>query len=389
MPRPAETWLLPDGVQDILPAEAARLESLRRRLLDLFAVWGYELVFPPLMEYLESLLTGSGHDLDLMTFKITDQLSGRLMGVRADITPQVARLDAHCLPRPHAARYCYAGTVLNTRPQSLEASRSPIQIGAELYGHSGVDADIEVLRLMLDMLEAAGVRDLHLDLGHVAIFRELAVAAGLDRATESRLFDIYQRKSLPELQDLLPQLPHSSWFEALGRLSGEPDLLTTAAELLVNAPVPVRNALDDLQAVVLALQASHPGIRLSLDLSELRGYHYHTGLVFAAYVSDSATEIAKGGRYDHIGEAFGRARPATGFSADLKTLLTHAAVPEMPRRILAPAGGSAALQDAIRQLRGSGHIVIQALPGDGATAAGLGCTAMLVEQGGQWRVASL
>lgn len=389
MPRPAETWLLPDGVQDILPAEAARLESLRRRLLDLFAVWGYELVFPPLMEYLESLLTGSGHDLDLMTFKITDQLSGRLMGVRADITPQVARLDAHCLPRPHAARYCYAGTVLNTRPQSLEASRSPIQIGAELYGHTGVDADIEILRLMLDMLSASGVADLHLDLGHVAIFRELALAAGLSNATESRLFDIYQRKSLPELQDLLPQLPHREWFAALGYLSGDVAVLDEAVQLLAGAPVKVTQALDELRGVAAALQASHPEVRLSLDLSELRGYHYHTGLVFAAYVSDSATEIAKGGRYDHIGEAFGRARPATGFSADLKTLLAYAAAPEMPQRVLAPAGHDLCLREAVRDLRAAGNIVIQALPGDAATAADLGCTAMLAEQGGQWRVETL
>ncbi|RZU47032.1 ATP phosphoribosyltransferase regulatory subunit [Fluviicoccus keumensis] len=384
MPRPAETWLLPDGVQDVLPAEAARLESLRRRLLDLFAVWGYELVFPPLMEYLESLLTGSGHDLDLMTFKITDQLSGRLMGVRADITPQVARLDAHCLPRPHAARYCYSGTVLNTRPQSLEASRSPIQIGAELYGHAGVDADIEILRLMLDMLDASGVREVHLDLGHVAIFRELAVAAGLSPETEARLFDIYQRKSLPELQDLLPQLPHGEWFAALGALSGDASVVEDAVKRLAGVPSAVSQALADLHAVIAALRDSHPQVRLSLDLSELRGYHYHTGLVFAAYVSNSATEIAKGGRYDRIGEAFGRARPATGFSADLKALLAHADAPELPQRIHAPAGHGAALRDAIRHLRASGNIVIQALPGDAAQPADLGCTAVLTEQDGQW-----
>lgn len=386
MPRPAETWLLPDGVQDILPAGAARLESLRRRLLDLFKVHGYELVMPPLMEYLESLLTGSGHDLDLMTFKITDQLSGRLMGVRADITPQVARLDAHCLPSPHAARYCYAGTVLNTRPQSLEASRNPVQIGAELYGHAGVAADIEVLRLMLDMLAASGIAEPHLDLGHVGIFRQLARAAGLDAHTESRLFDIYQRKSLPELQALAADLPKADWFAALGELSGDTGVLAVAAERLDDAPASVRQALADLSAVVGAIRVSHPAVRLSVDLSELRGYHYHTGLVFAAYVSDSATEIAKGGRYDHIGEAFGRARPATGFSADLKSLLAHATAPEPVRRVLAPAGTESGLLAAIAGLRAAGTVVVQALPGDQAAAADLGCNAVLAGQGDVWRV---
>jgi len=202
----AETWLLPDGIQDVLPHDALRLEALRRRLLDLFSSWGYELVFPPLVEYIESLLTGSSHDLDLMTFKITDQLTGRLMGIRADITPQVARLDAHCLPREHTARYCYSSIVLNTMPQALSTCRAPIQIGAELYGYAGVAADLEIIRLMLTTLQQAGLKKIHLDLGHVAIFRELAQAAKLSDLLEHQLFDIYQRKSLPELTALLLSL---------------------------------------------------------------------------------------------------------------------------------------------------------------------------------------
>ena len=292
----AETWLLPDGIQDVLPHDALRLEALRRRLLDLFSSWGYELVFPPLVEYIESLLTGSSHDLDLMTFKITDQLTGRLMGVRADITPQVARLDAHCLPHEHTARYCYSGTILTTLPQGLSTSRAPIQIGAELYGCAGVAADIEIIRLMLTTLLQAGVPQIHLDLGHVAVFRELAKAAQLSVEQESQLFDIYQRKSLPELQALGSQLPQAEWFVALGQLSGGVQVIEQAQLAFANAPDKVKQALADIQTIVQALQGFADNVSISVDLSELRGYHYHTGLVFAAYTAHSAAEIAKGGR---------------------------------------------------------------------------------------------
>lgn len=385
----AETWLLPDGVQDVLPQDAIRLEKLRRRLLDMFAAWGYELVFTPLMEYVDSLLTGSSHDLDLMTFKITDQLTGRLMGVRADLTPQVARLDAHCLPREHTARYCYCGTVLNTLPQGLSTGRTPIQIGAEVYGYQGVAADLEVIRLMLTTLTAAGATAIHLDLGHVTVFRELAKAAGLSAELEAQLFDIYQRKSIPELNDLLPQLPRSEWFAALGQLSGQITVLAQADILLADAPTAVHCALNDLQQVVHALQLSHPHVAVSVDLSELRGYHYHTGLVFAAYTPQSASELAKGGRYDHIGEAFGRARPATGFSADLKSLVNFFEDDSGIVKIFAPAHDDCALAVLVAQLRAEGRIVIQALTGDRSTMADLGCQQQLVLGQQGWQIVQI
>ncbi|HRH91801.1 MAG TPA: ATP phosphoribosyltransferase regulatory subunit [Agitococcus sp.] len=385
----AETWLLPDGIQDVLPKDAIRLEALRRRLLDLYQSWGYELVFPPLVEYLESLLTGSSHDLELMTCKITDQLTGRLMGVRADITPQVARLDAHCLPHEHTARYCYSGTILTTLPQGLSTSRAPIQIGAELYGCAGVAADIEIIRLMLTTLLQAGVPQIHLDLGHVAVFRELAKAAQLSVEQESQLFDIYQRKSLPVLQALSSQLPQAEWFVALGQLSGGIQVIEQAQQAFANAPDNVKQALTDMQTIVQALQGFADNVSISVDLSELRGYHYHTGLVFAAYTAHSAAEIAKGGRYDCIGEAFGRARPATGFSADLKTLVSFVEQVAATRKIFAPAIDDNSLQIMMTQLRYQGHIVIQALTDDRSTAQQLGCTQQLVLRQQTWQVEDL
>ncbi len=388
MSRPVDTWLLPEGVADVLPAEALRLEALRRRLLDRFAASGYQLVFPPLMEYLDSLLTGSGHDLDLMTFKITDQLSGRMMGVRADITPQVARLDAHSLPVDGPARYCYAGTTLNTRPAALAASRCPVQIGAELYGYAGVAGDIEVLRLMLDMLAMAGCETLQLDLGHVTIFRELARLAGVAGADEAALFDIFQRKAVADLRDFLAArtVPAAlaGKLQGLLTLAGDRSVLAAAAALLAGVSPQIDAALAALATVADAVTASHAGVSLYFDLTELRGYHYHTGLVFAAYAPGARAELAKGGRYDAVGEAFGRARPATGFSADLKTLLDFYKGHEPASVIFAPAGEDAALRAAIAELRAKGERVLQALPDDGSTAAALGCARELVFKDGRW-----
>lgn len=390
MVKPVDAWLLPDGVADVLPAEAVRLEALRRRLLDRFASWGYALVFPPLMEYLDSLLTGSGRDLEDLTFKITDQLSGRLMGVRADMTPQVARLDAHCLPVAGPARYCYAGTLLQTRPTGLSASRCPVQIGAELYGHAGVESDIEVIRLMLDALTLAGARDIHLDLGHVGIFRALAAAAGLDADAEGRLQDILARKSLPEWAAELPQLTAvTAALQPLPTLCGDISVLARAAAVWAVAPAAVQQALSDLQSVVTALQASHPQVTLYVDLGELRGYHYHTGLVFAAYVPGQRSEVAKGGRYDHVGEAFGRARPATGFSADLKQWLDFDATPLPARGILAPSGDDAALRAAVAAARASGERVVQQLPGVSLDGIAAGCDRELIFEAGCWQARPL
>lgn len=388
MSRSVDTWLLPEGVADVLPAEATRLEALRRRLLDRFDAWGYQLVFPPLMEYLDSLLTGSGHDLDLMTFKITDQLTGRMMGVRADITPQVARLDAHSLPVDGPARYCYAGTTLNTRPAALAASRCPVQIGAELYGYAGVAGDIEILRLMLEALAIAGCDDIQLDLGHVSIFRELARLAGIAGADESALFDIFQRKAVADLRDFLAArhiaADVAARFEGLLKLAGDISVLAAAKKLLAGLSPDIDAALAALATVAEAMQASHPGVSLYFDLTELRGYHYHTGLVFAAYARGARAELAKGGRYDAVGEAFGRSRPATGFSADLKTLLAFVAASDDRSAVLAPAGDDAALRAAIAALRAAGERVVQALPGEATTAAAAGCDRELRLQNGVW-----
>lgn len=391
MRNPLNTWLLPDGVADVLPAEAHRLEALRRQLLDQFSAWGYELVFPPLMEHLDSLLTGSGHDLDLMTFKITDQLSGRLMGVRADITPQVARLDAHVIPVEGTARYCYAGTTLNTRPSGLAASRCPIQIGAELFGHGGVESDIEILRLMLDTLQISGARHIHLDVGHVGLFRALAEAATLSATDETLLFDIYQRKAKAELDALLAEraFPEATQKALLGliNLSGSADVLAQAKALLLPHFDAAAQALNDLEAVASALKASHPDTTLYFDLTELRGYHYHTGLVFAAYTPGVRNEIAKGGRYDHVGEAFGRSRPATGFSVDLKSLLQFTDVLKVPAAVLAPAGDAPELRAAMAALRADGVRVVQALPGETVAPAGVDRELSLLD--GQWQVRAL
>lgn len=389
MVKPVDAWLLPDGVTDVLPAEAARLESLRRQLLDHFARWGYALVLPPLMEYLESLLSGSGRDLADLTFKITDQLSGRLMGVRADTTPQVARLDAHCLPSQGPARYCYAGTVLHTRPVGISASRCPVQIGAELYGHAGVESDIEIIRLLLDTLAIAGARDLHLDLGHVGVFRALAAAAELDGDTEASLRDMLMRKSLPEWREAIPArvaAEHQATLLPLPSLAGDVSVLLAAKALWADAPAAVAQALADLQAVTTALQQSHPHVVLTLDLGEVRGYHYHTGLVFSVYAPGHAREVAKGGRYDHVGEAFGRARPATGFSADLKQLLAFSAATPAAQGILAPAGDESALREAITQARGHGQRVVQQLPGALLSATEAGCDREFYCADASWQV---
>lgn len=369
MVKPVDAWLLPDGVADVLPVEAARLEALRRRLLDHFNTWGYDLVFPPLMEFLESLLTGSGRDLADLTFKITDQLSGRLMGVRADMTPQVARLDAHCIPNTGVARYCYAGSLLQTRPSGLSASRCPVQIGAELYGHAGVDSDIEVVQLMLSSLQLAGATDVCLDIGHVGLFRALVEVAQLPADIEAELHELLRRKALPAWQTRVPELVEAPALRAvllqLPMLAGDLTVLDHPVLAQPGLPAAVSAALAELRALALAVSVHQPSVSVHVDLGELRGYHYHTGLVFAAYVPGVAVEVAKGGRYDHVGEAFGRARPATGFSADLKQWLDLVEGHPMTVAdlIVAPAGREPALQAAIAALRATGERVVQALPG--------------------------
>ncbi|AHE97486.1 ATP phosphoribosyltransferase regulatory subunit [Thioalkalivibrio paradoxus] len=365
-------WLLPDGLEEALPAAARRLEHLRRAILDQFDVWGYDLVMPPLAEYLDSLLIGTGRELDLQTFKLTDQLTGKLMGVRADLTPQVARIDAHRLREPGTTRLCYVGTVLRTRADEWSGSRSPLQAGAELFGHDGLDSDVEIIRLMLATLERCGVREPSIDLGHVDIYRSLARMAALDPARESRFFEMLQRKAVPEIEQALAEwgldAEVARQLRALVDLNGGAEVLTEARAVLASAPVQVSAALEHLAAVIERLHAAQPGLDIHVDLGELRGYSYHTGLVFAAFVPGSGQEIARGGRYNHIGRVFGRARAATGFSTDLKQLIRLAPVPADRARdcVLAPAQGDAGLEAAIEELRARGVRVRRLLAGEAA-----------------------
>jgi ATP phosphoribosyltransferase regulatory subunit len=309
-------WVLPEYVEDILPAEAMRIERLRRSMLDLFFQNRYELVMPPLLEYMDSLLTGTGHDLELRTFKVVDQISGRTMGVRADITPQVARIDAHLLNRRGEARLCYCGSVLHTRPASPGATREPIQIGAELYGAPGADADVEIQRLLCAALKLGKLKDVRLDVGHVAVFRAIAHAARVPAELEAELFEALQKKDRPALRGLSKKLAPASRkaLELLPELYGGAEVLD-AAQKKLPALKEIGQALKTLRALARACP-----VPISFDLAELRGYHYHSGVVFDAYCKGVTGPVARGGRYDHVGKAFGRARPATGFSIDLRSV---------------------------------------------------------------------
>ena len=360
----ADRWLLPDGVDELLPDAAWRVEHMRRQLLDLFRVWGYELVMPSLVEYTESLLIGLGSDADVSSFKVVDEISGRLMAIRSDITPQVARIDAHSLQRDGFVRLCYADSVLHTRPKSLLASRSPIQIGAEFYGEPGVAADIEILCLMLETLKAAGLPAVCLDLGHVGIFKTLARQAGIDKPGEIGLFDAFQRKAAGEIEALVEVAIQdrglAELMVALSRLSGDSSILTQAREALRSAPASVLADIDHLEQVAAEVRRRHPSVQCFFDLSELRGYHYHTGLVFAAYTPGHGQAIANGGRYDDIGKVFGRSRPATGFSTELKTLAELGRDPPRPEigSVFAPYSDDLELWGFVQKLRQGGEIVV-------------------------------
>jgi ATP phosphoribosyltransferase regulatory subunit len=379
-------WLLPEYLADALPTEAARIERQRRAVLDLFRVHGYELVMPPLIEYLDSLLTGSGQDLRLRTFKLVDQVSGRTLGVRADITPQVARIDAHLLNRQGLTRLCYCDSVLHTMPASISASREPIQIGAELYGHEGHEADLEVLRLMAAALTAAGAPASRIDLGHVGIFRALAEAAGLSADQLDVALSLLQTKDVPGLEDFCAGLAeqYRAAFLLLPTLYGGAEVLDQAAAALP-ALAPITAALADLRKLAAAM----PELPLSFDLSDLRGYHYHNGVVFAAYHPGAASAVALGGRYDGAGKDFGRARAATGFSMDLRVVAEIVGGDDQVSAVLAPyAGQDAVLASAIAKLRNAGEVVVELLPGQGAPE-GPRCDRRLVAVGQQWTVEAI
>ena len=385
----SETWLLPDGVADVLPEQAQVIETLRRDALDFLASRGYQLVYTPFIEYIESLssLSESNQDLDLATFKVIDQLSGRLLGVRADMTPQVARIDAHVHPVHGVARYCYAGTVLHTKPQGFNTTRAPLQLGAELFGSDSIDADVEMIDVMLGLLKKADfAQGIHLDLGHVGLFRSLVKHAGLNKATERRLSDLYQRKALPELAEFTQDLNFGQDFYALGRYASDLEQLQANLSAEVFEDAAFKHAFDALSSTKAAIQARWPELHIGIDVVELRSYHYHTGLMYAVYAPNRAAPLAQGGRYDGIGEHFGRARPATGFSCDLYALC--AGQFQQVSVVVAPKGTDAALLNAIENSRAQGLSVVQLLGQDDLTSVPA-ATHQLVCVEGQWQVQSI
>lgn len=383
-----DRWQLPDGVEEVLPAQAAAAERLRRQVLDLYRSWGYQLVIPPLVEFTESLLIGLGADLDLLTFKMTDQLSGRTLGLRADITPQVARIDAHSLAESGVTRLCYAGSILHTRPKTATGSRSPIQLGAELYGDSSLAADVEIIRLMLATLETAGLDDITLDLGHVGVYGAVLAAADLDAEHEATVFDALQRKSLPDLELALADVDAETrrLLISLVDLHGDESVLTRARELLAEQVPEALAGIDALQDVAADIRRQRPDVALYFDLTELRGYHYHTGMVFAAYVPGHGQALANGGRYNDVGKVFGRARPATGFATDLKALMALLPTEASTNNAISmPDIDDPALQARVDELRAAGEIVINCL----STEPDSRCDRHLVEHEGEWLVQPL
>ncbi|MDH3389692.1 MAG: ATP phosphoribosyltransferase regulatory subunit [Gammaproteobacteria bacterium] len=386
-------WLLPDGVQETLPPDALAVESLRHEILDIFHRWGYDLVMPAMIEYMDSLLTGTAHSLDTRTFALVDQLSGKQMGVRSDMTPQVARIDAHLLAddaRHHrVTRLCYCGHLLHAIGDGINSSRTPLQIGAEIFGSDAIGADVEVVSLMVATLHAVGLKDMSLDIGHVGIFRSLVKNTGLDHEQENRLFDMLQRKSIPDLQVYLQQLPlddhQREQFYQLALLNGDASVIDEARRLYSDATDDLFTTLDAMASVVRSLQQKYPDTLIHCDLSELRGYSYHTGLVFAAFLPGQGREIARGGRYDDVGKVFGNARPATGFSADLLNLYQlRGLTGQIQSGILAPDHDDPALAGLIERLRAEGERVVIDLTRGRGKAADQQCDREAVLEQGTW-----
>lgn len=379
-------WLLPENIADVLPSEARKIEELRRSLLDNFRSYGYELVMPPMLEYLESLLTGTGQDMDLRIFKLVDQLSGRTMGVRADMTTQVARIDAHLLNRSSVTRLCYAGSVLHTRPSGFHATREPLQIGAEIYGHGGLEADAEVQELVLASLALACISEVRLDLCHVGVLRALIAGDEKAQRREAELFVLLEAKDLPGLREATRDFDSVTRdaLLALPGLYGDASTIARARQLLPKA-AGITTALDELEQLIT--QASTASV--TVDLADLRGYHYHSGVMFAAYVPGLPNAVARGGRYDHVGEAFGRARPATGFSMDLRELARLMPSATRTRAIRAPWGVDQALRRKLGELRSAGEVVIQTLPGHENDQDEFDCDRAVVFENGNWILKTL
>ena len=382
-------WLLPEYIQDMLPEEAWRIEAMRSQVIELLRLSGYQLVAPPLLEYAESLLINDSQDMDVRTFKLVDQLSGRTMALRADITPQVARIDAHLLNCQGVTRLCYAGSVLHTQPVGLMRTREPLQIGAELYGHGGLESDLEVQRLMLQALALIGVDGVHLDLGHVGVFRALVKRAAIGAELEAALFAALQLKDVPVLHDLVAGLPDDAQASllALTQLYGSAEEVLQKAHKVLPDCAEIRAALNELKQAAAHLQPL--AMSIGIDLAELRGYHYHSGMVFAAYHAGSHDAIALGGRYDDLGKSFGRARPATGFSMDLRQLFGLLPYVVQPKGILAPYSNDAALHESIALLRSQGHAVVVDLLGNASFRSELNCDRELILRNSAWVVVTL
>ncbi len=379
-------WLLPENIADVLPSEARKIEELRRALLDNFRLYGYELVMPPMLEYLESLLTAAGRDMDLRIFKLVDQLSGRTMGVRADMTTQVARIDAHLLNRSSVTRLCYAGSVLHTRPSGLHATREPLQIGAEIYGHAGLEADAEIQELALSSLALSGFAHVRLDLSHAGVLRAIIGGDPKAQNDESALYVLLRAKDLSGLKEMTAdyQKPTREAILALPGLYGDVSVIQRARKALPKV-AEIATALDELEALVKLAG----GADVTIDLADLSGYQYESGAMFALYVPGLPNAVARGGRYDHVGEAFGRARPATGFSMDLRELARLLPVAERKRSIRAPWGRDAALRDKIAELRQAGEVVIQILPGHETDQQEFDCDRELILEKGNWTLKKL
>ena len=388
-------WLLPDGVQETLPPDALAVEKLRHEILQIFNRWGYDLVMPAMIEYRDSLLTGTAHSLDTRTFALVDQLSGKQMGVRSDMTPQVTRIDAHLLAddaRHHrVSRLCYCGHLLHAVGDAMTSSRTPLQIGAEIFGSDSISADVEVVSLMVATLHAVGLHNISIDIGHVGIFRNLVRNTALDQEQENRLFDMLQRKSIPDLtaylQDLSLEDRLCEQLCQLALLNGDIAVIDKARGLYDDVGDELTAALDDIYKVVQSLQEKYPDTPINCDLAELRGYSYHTGLVFTAFLPGQGSEIARGGRYDDVGEVFGNARPATGFSADLLNLYQLCgARGEFEAGILVPDEADAALAELVQQLRAGGERVVVDLTRGKSSAKDQQCNRQAILSNGTWSI---
>jgi len=381
-------WLLPENIADVLPSEARKIEDLRRVILDNFRLYGYELVMPPMLEYLESLLTGAGHDTDLRTFKLIDQLSGRTLGLRADMTTQVARIDAHLLNRASVTRLCYAGSVLHTRPSGLHATREPLQIGAEIYGHAGLEADAEIQELALASLALAGFSQVRLDLCHVGVLRAIIANDAVAQKDQAELYALLRAKDVPGLRIITASYAAVTRdaLLVLPNLYGDASVIARARQELPQLPG-IGTALDELEALINSADRAS----VTIDLADLRGYQYESGAMFAIYVTGLPNAVARGGRYDHVGEAFGRARPATGFSMDLRELSRLLPIAERKRSIRAPWGKEPSLRAKIVELRKAGEVVIQSLPGHDNDQDEFDCDRVLVQDdgSGQWILKNL